>query len=455
MFVRENENIHLGKKPHRQLCRGFSHQAKGNHRENGGGFQPRFFPRALPKHLGGKKGENCFLSKITCENRGWWPHFPYGFPLAWPPNIFWEFWAPSHPGQRKETTGKIEGFSSQHVVVPMDFDPENSQGQGRQNFWWSGGILPMHLWNFGPQAIKHKETIGKMGGFSSRFFHWAFPKDLWKTNKIPEERNHREDWGVFKPACCCPTFLGGSSGENLGCKPLPPLSLWLPLVWVAWVAASSQWILTLKIPKGRVAKFLVVWEGGPPNEFREFWAPGNQAKGNHRENGGFSIQIFPLSSPQGPLKKKVFFRPWFPPRSLRRSLGKNLGWKPPILPTVSFSLGGLGALGGAPSPSILGIWGFRSPRPRKTIRRMGGVPNPDFSPELSPKTLGKKRVKIVFSPKLPAKRFGENLGWWPHFPCGFPLAWLPNIFWEFWAPSHPGQIDFNLGGLGGCLLPMD
>ena len=64
-----NPSFTWGKKPHRQSCRGLSHQAKGNHRQNGG-FQPRFFPRALPKDLGKKRVKIVSSPKLPVKRFG-------------------------------------------------------------------------------------------------------------------------------------------------------------------------------------------------------------------------------------------------------------------------------------------------------------------------------------------------------------------------------------------------
>ena len=158
---------------------------------------------------------------------------------------------------------------------------------------------------------------------------------LWPGPRPPKPK---EPTGRLFRAGAFPKFLGKIRTEN------PPVYLWLPLAWVAWVAAASQWIgkfgppKTLKIPKGRVAKFWVVC-GGPPNKFLEFGAQTTLAKGNRRENGGFQPRFFP------------------------RALPKDLGEK------------------------------------------KGGF--------------------FVVS----------KISWTPHFSCGFPLAWPPGKFWEFWAPA--------------------
>ena len=170
------------------------------------------------------------------------------------------------------------------------------------------------------------EAIGKMGVFNPNFVPRVFFRGPWEKKRVhffstitsknfgeiwaeeppfspwfsfglgpghPSQRNPQED--CFEPALFQNSLgraLGKIRAEN------PPVYLWLPLAWVAWVAASSQWIgkfgppKTLKIPKGRVAKFWVVC-GGPPNKFLEFGPQTTLAKGNHRENGGFQPRFFP------------------------------------------------------------------------------------------------------------------------------------------------------------------
>ena len=257
-------------------------QAKGNHRDNppsfpvvtfnlgglGGGFRPprpkgtkekmgggvstQIFPQSSPQRPWGKKGQDCFLSKLPVKkfwkNLGWWPHFPYGFPLAWPPKkIFGSFGPQATQARGKKPQGRLRGFQAS-MLSP-----------------WRG-FLPIHIGNLRFQVTQAKGDDGENGGFQPRFFPRALPKELGEVDIVfypklpvkrfgenlagqmtpfslwfsfgpasqenlgvlgpkpprPEERNHREDWGVFKPACCCPKLLGGSSGENLGCNPPPP-----------------------------------------------------------------------------------------------------------------------------------------------------------------------------------------------------------------------------------------
>ena len=173
--------------------------------------------------------------------------------MAWPPNKFGEFWAPSHPGQRKPQ-GRLRAFS-QHF-----FCCQKSLGRALGKIWaenppscpmvtfglggLGGRLLPMDFGNFGP-----KVTLGK-----SPNFWWPGGK-IWEfgPQTTQAKGNHRENGGgfspdfppqgrlrVFKPAL---SFLPKSMGRALGkiWPESPPVSLWF-----GWAP--------------------------PPNGFWEFWS---------------------------------------------------------------------------------------------------------------------------------------------------------------------------------------
>ena len=97
-------------------------------------------------------------------------------------------------------------------------------------------------------------------------------------------------------------------------------------------------------------------------------------------------------------------KPW----KFLRAGSRNFGWSAGVLPINFWNLG--------PRP----------PWPKETIGKMG-VFNPDFFPELSPKTLGKKKGNFCC--------LQNSVD--PRFSYGFPLAWPPGRFREFWAPENP------------------
>ena len=126
-----------------------------------------------------------------------------------------------------------------------------ASSEGRGGFLRRGGGFLRTLWQCGgPEGVRPPPADALC---VSLIYNW-------ETHLLPllVQRKPQGRLRVFKPAFCCPKFLGESSGKIWAVNPPPPsFSLWLPLVWLAWMAASSQWILTLKIPKGRVAKVLV------------------------------------------------------------------------------------------------------------------------------------------------------------------------------------------------------
>ena len=66
--------------------------------------------------------------------------------------------------------------------------------------------------------------------------------------------------------------------------------------------------------------------------FGNFGPQATRPKETIGKMGGFSIQIFPLSSPQGLLKKRFFFRPLISPKVPEKISGEKSGLKTPNFP---------------------------------------------------------------------------------------------------------------------------
>ena len=195
------------------------------------GFSAQIFPRALP-------------------NKSWKV-------LAWKPSIFpvvplaWVAWGPNfpkfigRPGQRR-TMGKMGIFSP-------DF-PQSFLQVILFLVVWGGGVLPINFGNFGPKPPRPKETIGSgVFLFSPKFPAEHFGENLgWRPSIFPKAffwAGLPINLGNFGPRPPRPKETIGRALGKIWAKN-PPVSLWLPLAWVAWVAASSQWILGIFVPKG-------------------------------------------------------------------------------------------------------------------------------------------------------------------------------------------------------------
>ena len=175
------------------------------------------------------------------------------------------------------------------------------------------GKKPFSLCSFGLGGLKPQ--IPKIYGESAPPRHQA----------TQAEGNHRENWGfstdIFSQSSfqgpwgkiraeffINPKVLRESSVEKPGLTN-PPFSLWFFVTW------------NLKFPK---------FMGRRPLHSTQ----ATQAKGNPRENWGFSTQIFPESSFQGPRGKTRFNKTFFIQRSLERAVGKS-ELKTPHFPMVS------------------------------------------------------------------------------------------------------------------------
>ena len=310
------------------------------------------------------------------------------------PNISWIYWEarPKKNHWEKEIWRK----NNWPFFFPKVFGESSGEQSGLKtpsfSLWFP---LAWVTWNLkfpnsmgrmpiqGTQATQAKGNLWENWGFSTQIF-----PEL--SSGILGENKGRND--LFFQRC-----LGRAQWENLDWN---PLSLWFPLAWVAWGRNSlvgppprppkiwrpcpwefsgSKSIGRRRPPKPRKLKVTTRKKGGftaqifpwaPPKEFwtTKCWLENpsifpvvsfglgglhpTQAKGNHSENWGFSTQIFPQSSFQGPCGKrrsKMFF--FCSQRSLERAVEK-FGLKPPV-PVVSFELGGLGAS----SQWIFGIFG--------------------------------------------------------------------------------------------------
>ena len=142
-----------------------------------------------------------------------------------------------------------------------------------------------------------------------------------------------------------------------------------------------------------------IWAPRPPRR--------KETIGKMGGGGKNSAQIFPQSSPpQGRLRA---FKPAL--RFCQNPWGEL--WGKSCLKTRQFPYG----LGGRLLPMDFGNFGPKgTPWGRFIQMKFGnlvigkmGVFNQDFTPELSPKTLGKKG-NFCFFPNFVVERFGENLG---------------------------------------------
>ena len=108
--------------------------------------------------------------------------------------------------------------------------------------WFFFGLASQYIQEmFGPKPPMPQETTGKIEGFQASIL---LSKISWGKS------------GLQPPFPVVAFIIINLSG------------------WFGWPPPPNAFILTLQIPKGGVAKFLVAW-GSPPNEFWEFWSPGH------------------------------------------------------------------------------------------------------------------------------------------------------------------------------------
>ena len=224
------------------------------------------------------------------------PPFPYGF--------LWPGW----PGAKIH---KIHWEAPQAIknlaTLPLGIFSVKIHWQGRPS-------KPPRL----------KLTTGKMGGFAAQIFSRALPKEFWTTKcwlenpqsslwfplawvvwgpKLSKyigrpKENHREN-GVISPDFPPKLFTG-----NFGRKDLDPF---FPEVFGESSGKKTMFPMIsfgLGGLKPQIPK--IYGEGAPPGH------QATQAKGNHRENWGFSTHIFSQSSFQGPwgkIRAEIFFNP--------------------------------------------------------------------------------------------------------------------------------------------------
>ena len=209
------------------------------------------------------------------ENLGWRsPIFPI---LAWPSNKFGEFWAPSHPGQRKPQ-GRLRVFYNIYK------SPQNCKS-GVYAFFLGVGLGK-------PSSPQKKLTVSS-----------------------PPNTNYPNLPTKFPPPP--PQKMGG------GGHPSHPGQRWPQGIWGVtaqifpralpkgfWTTKSAG-LTTLNLPYG------CVWPGWPKIP-KSYWEA--RPKENHRENGGgLQPRFFPKPLHNEVWKKtKVSF---FSPRSLGRALG--------------------------------------------------------------------------------------------------------------------------------------
>ena len=207
---------------------------------------------------------------------------------------------------------------------------------------WGGGVLPINFGNFGPKPPRPKETIGSgvflfskipcgalWGKSGLKTLH--FPQGLllgWPPNKFGE---------FWAPATQAKGNHWESSGENLGQKPSS-----FPMVTFGLGGLGGR-LLPMDFgnfrpkggpenSKGEVAKFWVVWRGVLPINFGNVGPQATQAKGNHKENGGFQPRFFPRALPRDLGEKKGNF--YFLSKIPCAELWEKFGWRPPIFHVV-------------------------------------------------------------------------------------------------------------------------